>query len=48
MLLSEQERGQGLIEYALILVLIVIVVLIAVQLLGPAVKQLYDNINNAI
>jgi len=48
MLFSEEERGQGLVEYALIFVFIVLVVLIALQLLGPAVKMLYDKINSSI
>lgn len=39
-----QERGQSLIEYALILVLVVIVILLVIQLLGPAITRLYQNI----
>jgi Flp pilus assembly pilin Flp len=35
------EIGQGLVEYALLIVLIAIVVFAGVVLLGPAVSQLY-------
>ena len=38
------ERGQGLVEYALIISLVVIVVLVILVLLGPAIGNLYSNI----
>lgn len=38
------ERGQGLVEYALILVLVVLVILIIFVLFGPAVGRMYSNI----
>ncbi len=38
------ERGQGLLEYALILVLVVIIVMIVLVILGPAVGNLYSNV----
>ena len=38
------EDGQGLVEYALILVLMVIIVLVALFLLGPSVGNLYTNV----
>ena len=42
------ERGQGLLEYALILILAVLAVIILLWLLGPAVGKLYSDIYLAI
>jgi Flp pilus assembly pilin Flp len=43
------ERGQGLTEYGLILMLIAIVVLVAVQILGQTTANpLYTNISNGL
>lgn len=39
-----QESGQGLVEYALLIVLIAVVVLIAIRLLGPLLGNLFSNI----
>jgi pilus assembly protein Flp/PilA len=44
MLLSRNESGQGLVEYAFIIVLVAIVVIIALALLGPAVGNIFSNI----
>lgn len=38
------EKGQGLVEYALILVLIAIVVIVILALLGPAVGNVFSNV----
>lgn len=38
---SEQERGQGLAEYAMILALIAVVVVVGLTLYGNAVEQLW-------
>ena len=38
------EEGQGLVEYALLLVLVVAVVLLAVVALGPIVANMYSKI----
>lgn len=48
MIKPKDEQGQGLVEYALIMILVAIVVLIALALFGPAVGQLYSNIVNSI
>ena len=37
-------RGQGLVEYALILALVVLVVLVALWALGPGIGNAYSNI----
>ena len=38
------EKGQGLVEYALILVLVAIVMMAVLLVLGPAVRQVYANV----
>ena len=43
---KEQEKGQGLVEYALILVLVAVVVIAALTLLGPAISSIFVNIKN--
>jgi len=40
----EGAPGQGLVEYALILVLVAIVVLVILALLGPAIGNVFSNI----
>jgi len=44
MLYLPQEGGQGLVEYALILVLVAIVVTIMLVVFGGAVGNLYSNV----
>jgi pilus assembly protein Flp/PilA len=39
-----REQGQGLVEYALILVLVAIVVIAILLILGPAVGNVFSNI----
>jgi pilus assembly protein Flp/PilA len=45
---TKHEIGQGLVEYALILVLISLVSIIALQLLGPSVGNVFSTINYAL
>lgn len=40
-----KEKGQGLVEYALILVLVAIVVIVILALLGPAIKGIFGDIS---
>ena len=47
-LISRDERGQGLAEYALILALIAVVVIAAVTLLGTQIDSILSAIANAI
>lgn len=42
------KKGQGLVEYALILVLVAIVVMVILALLGPAIGNVFSNIVAAI
>jgi pilus assembly protein Flp/PilA len=42
------NRGQGLVEYALIIALVAIVVIAALVLLGPQISSIFVNINSAL
>jgi pilus assembly protein Flp/PilA len=44
MLTFINEKGQGLVEYALILVLVAVVVIVILSLLGPAIGNVFSNI----
>ena len=44
MLYAPKEKGQGLVEYALILVLVAVVVIVILALLGPAIGNVFSNI----
>jgi pilus assembly protein Flp/PilA len=48
MFLAKSEKGQGLIEYALIIVLVSIVVIAVLALLGPAISQIFQQIIDTI
>ena len=48
MLFSPREQGQGLVEYALILVLVAIVVISALMLLGPVIGNTFSTINKSL
>ena len=39
-----RERGQGLVEYALILVLVALIVIVILALLGPAIGNVFSNV----
>ena len=43
-----REEGQGLVEYALILVFIAILVIAVLELLGPEIAAIYQQILDAI
>ncbi|MEO6797924.1 MAG: Flp family type IVb pilin [Candidatus Dormibacter sp.] len=42
------ERGQGMVEYALILVLIAVVVIVVLIVLGNQIQNAFCNISGAI
>ena len=44
MLYLPREEGQGLVEYALILVLVAVVVIIILSILGPTIGNVFTNI----
>jgi pilus assembly protein Flp/PilA len=43
---SPREKGQGLMEYALILVLLAIVVIAVLVLFGPTLGNMYSRVTN--
>ena len=48
MLSAPKEKGQGLVEYALILVLVAIVVIAVLALLGPAISDVFQQVIDAL
>jgi pilus assembly protein Flp/PilA len=48
MLFARNEKGQGLVEYALILVLVAIVVIAALMILGPIIGNTFSTINASL
>jgi pilus assembly protein Flp/PilA len=48
MLYQPHESGQGLVEYALILVLVAIVVIVILAILGPTIGNVFSNIVNVL
>jgi len=44
MLYHKKERGQGMVEYALLIVLLAIVVIFMIDLMGTAVSNMYSSI----
>jgi len=46
--LKSLPRGQGLVEYALILVLVAIVVIAALMILGPVIGNAFSTINQSL
>ena len=43
-----REKGQGLVEYAFILVLVAMAVLAILLLLGPSIGNIFSNLIKAI
>jgi pilus assembly protein Flp/PilA len=48
MLYLAHEDGQGLVEYALILVLVAIVVIAILAILGPQIGNVFSQITNTL
>lgn len=46
--LERPESGQGMVEYALILVLIAIVVIVILTTVGKRVNNVFSNISNGL
>jgi pilus assembly protein Flp/PilA len=44
MLFAPKEKGQGLVEYALILVLVAVVVIAVLTILGPIIGNVFTEI----
>lgn len=47
-IVKRSNRGQGLVEYALIIALVAVVVIAALVLLGPAISSIFLTINSAL
>jgi pilus assembly protein Flp/PilA len=43
---SEDEEGQTLVEYGLLLALIAIIVIVALLFLGPLVSRIFQNVGS--
>ena len=48
MFFISKERGQGLVEYAIILAFVAIVVISVVRLLGPRIGDTFSTISNSM
>ncbi len=48
MLFSPKEKGQGMVEYALIIVLIAIVVIVVLTVLGTQISTVFSQISSAM
>ena len=48
MLFSPKEKGQGLIEYAIILSLVALVVIVVVWIFGPRLGDSYSTISSSL
>lgn len=48
MLFSPKESGQGLVEYAFILVLVAIVVIASLLIIGPFLGNVFSKINSSL
>jgi len=48
MLFAPKEKGQGLVEYALILVLIAVVVIVILRALGTRVNSIFGSISGGL
>jgi len=46
--LRRDERGQGMVEYALILVLIAVVVIVILTVVGSQVNNVFSNVSNGL
>ena len=48
MLFAPKEKGQGLVEYAIILALVAIVVIAVMRILGPKIGNTFSTINSSL
>ena len=48
MFFISKERGQGLVEYAILLAFVALVVISVVRLLGPRIGNTFSNISNSM
>jgi pilus assembly protein Flp/PilA len=48
MLFAPKQKGQGLVEYALILVLVAVVVIAVLAVLGPVIGNIFTDLNTQL
>ena len=48
MLFIPKERGQGLVEYAIILALVALIVIAVVRMLGPKIGNTFSTIASSL
>ena len=48
MLFALKEKGQGLVEYAILFSFVAVVVIFVVKLLGPRLGESYSSINSSL
>jgi pilus assembly protein Flp/PilA len=48
MLFASKEKGQGLVEYAVILSLVALIVIAVVRLMGPRIGETYSSISSSL
>jgi pilus assembly protein Flp/PilA len=48
MLFAPEEKGQGLVEYAVILALVFLIVIAILRLLGPQVGNTFSSISSSL
>jgi pilus assembly protein Flp/PilA len=45
--LCKAERGQGLVEYAIILLLVAVVIIAVLTLMGPIIGNMFSKVNSS-
>lgn len=48
MLFAPKEKGQGLVEYAIILAFVFLVVIVILRMLGPKVGNTFSTISSSL
>jgi pilus assembly protein Flp/PilA len=48
MLFAPNEKGQGMVEQALLMVLVAIVVIAVLMILGPTIGNVFSSINKSL
>jgi pilus assembly protein Flp/PilA len=48
MLFAPKEKGQGLVEYAIIIAFVAIIVIVVVRQFGPKLGNTYSTIQNSL
>ena len=48
MLFAPKEKGQGLVEYAIIISLVAVLVIAVMRLLGPKMGNVFSTINSSL